>query len=75
MERDDFKSAQFAALYNALTASADATIASLDKQLDRIEYQQWQEGYRRLVFAQEIRVSHTEPPMSRRARRRQRKQK
>lgn len=73
MKRDDFKSAQFAALYNALTASADATIANLDKQLDRLEYQQWQEEYRRLVFAQEIKVSNVTAPLSRRARRRQRK--
>lgn len=65
MTQNDFKSAQFATLHNSITAD-------LGLQIEKLEYEQWQEEYRRLVFAKEIRVSHTEPPLSRRARRRQR---
>jgi hypothetical protein len=65
MTRDDAMKANFAMLYDTISAN-------LGLNIDRLEYQQWQEEYRRLVFAKEVRVSHTEPPLSRRARRRQR---
>ncbi len=68
MNRDEFKTTQFAMLYEAMSAD-------LGMNIDRLEYQQWQEEYRRLVFAQDIKVSNVTVPLSRRARRRQRKQK
>jgi hypothetical protein len=44
----------------------------LNKQAKRLEYQQWQEEYRQLVFAKEVKVDNSKPMISRRAKRRQR---
>lgn len=50
--------------------------AQFSKQIERLEYQQWQEEYRRLVFAKELKLpDNAKTVISRRAKRRHRQNK
>ena len=56
----------------SLTALYEHYAQALKEDTERQEYLDWQEKYRELVFAKEIKVTDYEPVLSRRARRRRR---